>query len=192
MTRSQLDIVKKSTYFFLVLTLGGSVMWLSSGGNVFRSDLVATVPSENVTNKDVVPTGVLFNPAGSTSNNVNSANVATSSSLLPSAPILNTNSSTPGVVLAPVEGFATLSASAPYSAELANPVGDNYSTENIVPDVPSNNTIVPANTLKKSVSSQVVTTTAAKAPKSGPETLLVLCFALLVTGGIFVIKQQRV
>lgn len=191
MTRSQLDIVKKSTYFFLVLTLGGSVMWLSSGGNVFRSDLVATVPTENVVNKDVVPTGMLFNPAGSTTSNVNSASIATTSPLLPSAPIVNTNSSTPGVVLAPIEGFATLSASAPYSAELANPVSDNYSAENIGTNVSSESPVVPTSTLKKSISPQVATKTTAKTPKSGPEALVVLFFAMLVTCFVFIIKKQN-
>ncbi len=40
MTPQQFDILKKSTYGVLALSLGISVLWLSSGGNMFQASLV--------------------------------------------------------------------------------------------------------------------------------------------------------
>ena len=40
MTPTQFDILKKSTYGVLAVSLGISVLWLSSGGNMFQASLV--------------------------------------------------------------------------------------------------------------------------------------------------------
>lgn len=201
MTRSQLELLKKATYFFLVLTLGGSVMWLSSGGTIFRSDLVNVNKGTDITpqsgllntlktntNAQVAPSVIV--PSGITPPvQQNTSSAATTTPAATSNP-LNTNQSTPKE--STYDGFASLKSSAPYTEEVSSSVVAQTYTQEVSAQIPTaKESATYVSTQEQEYAPQVLTQTKATAPESGPAEAFLIVTAFGLSLLILQIKKQR-
>lgn len=212
MTRNQLELIKKGTYFFLVLGLGGSVLWLSSGGNVFQSDVVGQPISINANenlNSNAATTGGLLgaldtstNTSGSsisgTQNNTNTGTSLGTNNFLDTS-MMNTNDSNIIYASAPAASETNLNvnSSSSTSGDFADLVqtaytgeeSDLYSSAYTAEETPD--TVAPAPVKEETVkpAPQVVTTTQAQAPQSGPEDIFLIIAALTISVGVMYYKK---
>ncbi|MFN7160497.1 MAG: hypothetical protein ACK4NC_02705 [Candidatus Gracilibacteria bacterium] len=212
MTRNQLELIKKGTYFFLVLGLGGSVLWLSSGGNVFQSDIInqssITNINDNLNTNDFVTTGGLLNAVESTTGgsgtsisstvqlqnsnslgtsemntmDISSMNTNDSNIIYTSAPAASETNLNINTATSNTDDFADLVQTS-YTGEESDLHSSAYTAEAVVPVA-----AVPQPVTAKPAT-QVVTATPAQAPQSGPEDIFLVLLALIISSGVMYYKK---